>query len=105
MLRGDVPFQPLYVYCYVYENGVEKYSAIKPSGDGQIWEVSLNALGKIEYKTDGVVFYTSLIAPAFPLFVDASLANIMAKGIHHAEIDIGVVVIEKIDHLMLMGVQ
>lgn len=86
---------------FIYENGVERLM-VHPFLHAN-FKIIINALGQIEYwETDTPsLLYTSLVAPTFPLFADASLCFYRTE-IVDALIDAGVVA--KIDHLPLMGV-
>ena len=55
---------------YVYENGVQRGSWTYATGN--LLQVSVES-GVVKYKKNGAVFYTSTVAPAYPLLVDTSL--------------------------------
>ena len=93
--RGDVPA------VYIYENGTFVFDAGAPPGESSFYTVMINDAGAIEYYVADVLKYTSLVAPTFPLFADASI-DVIALGVFDALIDVGVAA--KIDHLPLMGV-
>jgi|GEM_PF-6433529 len=92
---GDLPA------VYIYENGVFVFDAGGPPDEDAFYTITINAAGNIEYYVADVLKYTSLVAPTFPLFADASI-DIKALGVFAAEIGVGAVV--KVDHLPLMGV-
>ncbi|HVQ39604.1 MAG TPA: PKD domain-containing protein, partial [Pyrinomonadaceae bacterium] len=57
--------------AWVYESGVSK-GVYTPYQPGNVFRVSV-AGGVVKYSKNGVVFYTSTVAPAYPLLVDTSL--------------------------------
>ncbi len=85
----------------IYENGVLKFWTTIEIAPLVECYMLINADGAIEYYYEEGLLYTSLIAPTFPLFADASLAS-YGTLIWYAGIDVGVVA--KIDHLPLLGV-
>lgn len=91
--------------AYIYENGVY----IDTIGIYNKYRILINASGQIEYwyydaSTDTwTLFYTSLVSPSFPLFMDTSInQQTNPPQVYYALINTGV--IAKIDHLPLMGV-
>ena len=63
-----------------WENGVNVWATGVPYTTNTILSVEINpATGVIEYKKDGVVQYTSLNSPTFPLFVDNSIFQVGAQ--------------------------
>ena len=55
----------------VYESGVFKFGYV-PYAGGDKFTVGVES-GVVKYRRNGVLFYTSLIAPTYPLVVDTSL--------------------------------
>jgi alpha-tubulin suppressor-like RCC1 family protein len=56
---------------YVYESGVQRgYFGIWASGD--VFRVGVES-GVVVYRRNGAVFYTSTVAPSYPLLVDTSV--------------------------------
>lgn len=90
----------------IYELGVYKGSFSGVFTSDTMFKILLNAAGKIEYYSDNVLQYTSSLSPLFPLFVDTSLYwnTATAKSqVNNVRIGSEVVVV-KISHLMMMGV-
>ncbi len=85
----------------IYENGALRYQSFDPLIASGPFKIIINDALQIEYYSDITLLYTSLIAPTFPLFADASIF-FYGRGITSAQIDTGVVA--KVDHLMMMGV-
>lgn len=54
------------------ENNV--YRSDTPIAAGDVFKVAVVG-GVVKYSKNGVVFYTSTVAPTYPLLVDASLLN------------------------------
>jgi hypothetical protein len=71
---GDIDFALSLTkgYVEVRENGV--YKADVPCATGDKLRVAV-VNGKVRYSRNGVVFYTSATAPAYPLLADASLGT------------------------------
>jgi hypothetical protein len=59
----------------VYESGV--YKADTPYFLNDMFRISVEA-GQVKYYRNGAVFYTSNLAPSYPLLVDTSLLNLNA---------------------------
>src|SRR5439155_9409296 len=59
----------------VRENGLYRADTTYVSGD--VFRVAVQS-GVVRYSKNGVVFYTSTVAPTFPLLVDTSLWNLNA---------------------------
>jgi hypothetical protein len=71
-------------YIEVRESGIYKADRLYTVGD--VFRISITA-GKVTYSKNGTVFYTSAVAPAYPLLVDtallstnASLNNVLING-------------------------
>lgn len=60
----------------IFENSSLKYTLAYP-GATYYWEVKLNATGQIEYWHNGILQYTSLTMPTYPLSPNASLNKYM----------------------------
>jgi hypothetical protein len=59
-------------YAEVRENNV--YRADTPFAAGDLFKVAVEG-GVVKYSKNGVVFYTSTVAPTYPLLVDSSLLS------------------------------
>lgn len=97
LYKVDVP------YIDIVENGVVVYTESLSWSLLALYKIEVGALGEISYYGGGGYLYTSLASPSFPLFMDASI-DAIGYGLYHAQIDVGVGVIEKADHLPLMGI-
>ena len=60
----------------VFESGTSKTSAA-PYAAGDRFSVGVEG-GVVKYRRNGVLFYTSLIAPSYPLVVDTTLFTVGA---------------------------
>lgn len=56
----------------VYESGTQRGSGFGTYTAGDLFRVQLEG-GVVSYRKNGIVFYTSAVAPSFPLRVDTSL--------------------------------
>jgi len=56
----------------IRESGV--YRSETPFGVGDVFRISVKA-GVVSYSKNGTVFYTSTVAPSYPLYIAAALAN------------------------------
>jgi hypothetical protein len=70
----------------VYEGGALK-GTFAANADGDIYRIEITG-GDVTYVKNGVVFYTSVIAPTFPLFVQTT-ANIQWAGIYDLKLSSG----------------
>jgi hypothetical protein len=57
---------------YVHERGVQR-GVFGAFATTDVFRVAINALGAVEYRRNGTVFYTSATAPVYPLVGDAAL--------------------------------
>jgi hypothetical protein len=56
----------------VFENGATR-GTFGTYARTDTFRVAVNATGQVEYRRNGAVFYTSTVAPVYPLFADAAL--------------------------------
>jgi hypothetical protein len=64
---------------YVYENGASRGNIGKYAAGAKL-QVRVNSVDKVEYVKNGVVLYTSSVAPKFPLIVDLSMHDVGSKA-------------------------
>jgi hypothetical protein len=57
---------------YVHERGVQR-GVFGTFATTDVFRVAINALGAVEYRRNGSVFYTSAFAPTYPLVGDAAM--------------------------------
>jgi YD repeat-containing protein len=59
---------------YIYEAGVSR-GTFGSYGAGDVFRVAIEG-GVVKYRKNGVLLYTSTVAPSYPLLVDCALANL-----------------------------
>jgi len=77
-----IEFDSNYYYRVVeYVNGNANYRTSNAywNPDSEVFEVRVNSAGKVEYVKNRVVFYTSTVAPRYPLLVDTSFGSTNSK--------------------------
>ena len=73
MIFGDGPVQFQAGVAEVREAGLYRFDTRFVSGD--VFRISIDA-GAVKYAKNGVVFYTSTVAPTFPLILDSAILNL-----------------------------